>query len=104
MRAKGYVYFFRVGNAVKIGFSIDLNDRQSTLLTACPEPGFIAKFVAGTTRTEREFHRRFAEYRTRGEWFDLRGKLAKYLERHIYPIDLPPRVMQPTECEEEIRL
>lgn len=37
-------------------------------------------------------HERFSEYHLRGEWFDLRGRLAKYLEMHIRPIDLPGRV------------
>lgn len=87
--SKGYVYFFRAGNTVKIGFSNSLQERNRSLQTACPEQAFIAHVVKGSMTTERQFHRRFSEYRVKGEWFELRGRLAKYLERHIYPIELP---------------
>lgn len=99
----GYVYFFRAGNAVKIGFSTNLRERASKLQTTCPERAFMAKFVKGTPRTERDFHKRFAEYRLSGEWFDLRGRLAKYLERHIRPIDFPEPIPAEPEPEFEIR-
>ncbi len=92
MTTQGFVYFFRAGNAVKIGHTVDLKGRQHNLLTACPESGFIARYVKGSRRDERKMHERFSEYHLRGEWFDLRGRLAKYLEMHIRPIDLPGRV------------
>lgn len=87
--AKGYVYFFRAGNTVKIGFSNSLYERNRSLQTACPEKAFMAHVVKGSMSLERSFHKRFAEYRLKGEWFELRGRLAKYLERHIRPVELP---------------
>lgn len=100
----GYVYFLRAGNVVKIGFTTNLRQRWAALRIANPETTFICHFVKGTQRTEREFHKRFSEYRVRGEWFDIRGRLAKYLERYIYPVDLPEPIKPDPEPEIEIRL
>jgi len=93
---QGYVYFLRAGNTVKIGFSRTPKQRLEKLRIDNAFPVFICKLVKGSVATERSFHRRFVEYRIRGEWFDLRGSLAKYLERHIYPItDLPDPASDP---------
>jgi hypothetical protein len=101
---QGYVYFFRAGNAVKIGFSTNLVQRSKQLQTACSERAFMAKFLKGTLLTERQVHEKFAEYRLNGEWFDLRGRLAKYLERNFRPIDFPAPVPVIPPPEEDIRL
>jgi hypothetical protein len=92
---QGYVYFLRAGNTVKIGFSINLRQRQEKLRNGNSFPVFICKYVKGDRSAERSFHKRFAEYRLRGEWFDLRGSLAKYLERHFRPVDLPGLMNDP---------
>lgn len=96
----GYVYFLRAGNTVKIGFSTNLRGRLEKLRNGNSYPVFICKFVKGSRKTEASFHKRFAEYRLRGEWFDLRGSLAKYLERNFRPVELPERAPEP---EFEIR-
>jgi hypothetical protein len=92
---QGYVYFLRAGNTVKIGFSTNLRQRQEKLRNGNSFPVFICKYVKGCRSVERSFHKRFAEYRLRGEWFDLRGSLAKYLERHFRPVDLPDPMNDP---------
>jgi len=97
----GYVYFMRSGNVVKIGFSTNPRGRVKSLRTARPEASFICKIVKGGPATERKFHERFAAYRQAGEWFDLSGDLARYLERCIHPIELPEKVKS---SEEDIRL
>jgi hypothetical protein len=94
-KGQGYVYFLRAGNTVKIGFSKNLQGRLEKLRNGNSFPVFICKFVNGDRKTERSFHKRFAEYRLRGEWFDLRGSLAKYLEMHFRPIGLPPPLNDP---------
>lgn len=88
---RGHVYFLRGQNRVKIGHSSDVRKRFETLRTACPEPVRIVKVLKGGVRVERRMHERFAEYRVKGEWFELRGRLAKYLERCLHHIDLPER-------------
>ena len=97
----GYVYFFRNGNEVKIGFTSNPQSRQVALRTASAGKAFMARYVEGNMAAERAFHKRFAEYHLRGEWFDLRGRLAKYLERHIHPVQPPQRIPIP-EPEEVI--
>jgi hypothetical protein len=93
---QGHVYFLRGANEVKIGFSRNLPQRLEKLRNGNAFPVFICKIVAGTQATERRFHKQFAEYRIRGEWFDLRGRLAKYLERHVRPLpNLPPPDLRP---------
>ncbi|TPK59010.1 MULTISPECIES: GIY-YIG nuclease family protein [unclassified Mesorhizobium] len=85
----GHVYFLKAGNAVKIGRSTNLRGRIQSLQTGSAHEARIVKILRGGKRREKEFHKRFAEYRLRGEWFDLRGSLAKYLEMCIHAIDLP---------------
>lgn len=92
---RGFVYFLRTGNTVKIGFTTNPKGRLKNIKTACPEPPRIVKILKGGVKLERATHERFAEYRMHGEWFDLRGRLAKYLERCIYQIELPDPEPEP---------
>ena len=91
----------KAGNAVKIGRSTNLRSRFKSLQTGSADAARIVKIIPGGQRREKEFHKRFAEYRIRGEWFDLRGALAKYLEMCVHAIDLPEPDPEP---EIEIRL
>ena len=88
---RGHVYFLRASNTVKIGFSTNLRSRLKSIRTGCPDEAKIVKIVRGGMKVEKSFHDRFAEYRTKGEWFELRGRLAKYLEMCLAPVDLPER-------------
>lgn len=92
--AIGHVYFLRGGNTVKIGFSKNVSRRLEKLRNGNPESVFICKVVEGPISKEKAYHKRFAEYRVRGEWFELRGRLAKYLERDVFPISLPKSVAE----------
>src|SRR5262245_44590203 len=92
---RGYVYILKSGNAVKIGFTRNPKNRKKAILTGCSEPGFICKVVLGGRATERHFHERFSKYRLRGEWFDLRGRLAKYLERCVRAVEMPEPKPEP---------
>lgn len=98
----GHVYFLRAGNTVKIGFSTNLSERLRNIRTGCPEKVRLVKVVAGTMKTERMYHDRYAEYRLDGEWFDLRGRLAKYLEMCVKPIAIPEPF--PVQMEDEFYL
>lgn len=75
----GYVYFIKMGNAVKIGFSTSTGNRLQAIQTSCPEPAELIKVVPGTMSTEFFFHDHFAKYRLRGEWFSLEGDLVAFL-------------------------
>lgn len=75
----GYVYFIKMGNAVKIGFTTSIGRRLSAIQTSCPEPAEVIKVVPGSQATEQFFHDHFAKYRLRGEWFSLEGNLVAFL-------------------------
>jgi hypothetical protein len=77
----GYVYFLRMGDALKIGFSRNVGTRLRSIQTACPEPAEIVKIIPGTDQTERYFHAHFAAHRLSGEWFRLDGELAAFVAR-----------------------
>lgn len=71
-RAPGFVYLMRHGRAgtVKIGYSKNPKEREETLQAEDPDLNLLASWP-GTTDDERALHTRFADLRTRGEWFRL---------------------------------
>lgn len=75
----GFVYFLRMGDTVKIGFSAKVGSRLKSIQTACPEPAEVMKIIPGSDQTERYFHAHFQDYRLKGEWFALEGALAAFL-------------------------
>jgi hypothetical protein len=77
----GYVYFLRMGDKLKIGFSRKVGQRLRSIQTACPEPAEIVKIIPGTDQTERYFHAHFAAHRLSGEWFRLDSDLAAFVAR-----------------------
>jgi hypothetical protein len=64
------VYFVRMGDFVKIGYSATPKDRIASLQTGCPQPlEVLGIWNAGTKTDEKAYHERFAAHRTHGEWF-----------------------------------
>jgi hypothetical protein len=69
----GFVYAVHaVGtDRIKIGYSVDPEQRLNKLQTGSPiELELVAKWK-GTDQDERELHRILAEFRAQGEWFRL---------------------------------
>ena len=77
--ARSYVYFLRVGDRVKIGFSTRPLSRIDTLVTAVPDQVDAFVFIRGNERTERALHAEFAEHHTSGEWFRFNPALARLM-------------------------
>lgn len=77
------VYFVRVKGTekVKIGYSVSINKRMSGLATGHPDELELIATVSGGNDAESRLHRRFAQYRIRGEWYRLEGKLAEYVKK-----------------------
>lgn len=72
----GWVYYARIGELIKIGFTESLEQR----IASYPPNTELVAVHPGTPGLEKEMHQRFHELRARGrEWF-LPGSL---LERHI---------------------
>lgn len=59
------VYYFRVGNRIKIGRTGNLQGRIKDLA-----PEEVLGWETGDSETERMRHRQFASYRTNREWFE----------------------------------
>lgn len=74
------VYVIGFGVYVKIGFSLNVDERIATLQTAVPEKLELLALLEGWEKEEREFHARFSTYRLRGEWFRREGDLATWID------------------------
>lgn len=92
-KRKGFVYAFRIGERVKIGFSTSPRKRFRHVQTHCPETLELVGYARGSRSTETELHARFAAARLSGEWFnaqhpdvaewldDMARQFAAYRER-----------------------
>lgn len=76
--ARASVYFVRGADKVKVGIAVDPELRLANLRLECPVPLALVRVVAAPhARTlERALHRRWAEHRSHGEWFDAAPVLA----------------------------
>lgn len=70
------VYYMRIGDRVKIGTSVSLEQR---LMTINPEE--LMALERGGVSVEQARHREFKALRTHGEWFRLEGRLVTHIER-----------------------
>lgn len=59
------VYYFRVGNRIKIGYTQSLHHRVRSLM-----PEEVIGWESGNVALERRRHRQFAAYRVTREWFE----------------------------------
>jgi hypothetical protein len=75
------VYFIAAPSAglVKIGHSFHPGHRLRGLQTLSPVPLTLLGSIPGGQKAETQLHRRFADYRSHGEWFRLEGDLAEYV-------------------------
>lgn len=79
----GWIYFVADGaGLVKIGFTtaVDPDVRVRALRTRYGKGLSLLGVIRGTMRGESDLHRRFADYRTRGEWFRMDGECRREIE------------------------
>lgn len=69
------VYYMRLGNLVKIGFTENLTQRLSVI-----NPEEVLTTEPGGRKREGERHKQFADLRVHGEWFRLEGALVEHIE------------------------
>jgi hypothetical protein len=81
---KGYVYFLRSGNDIKIGFSTNPLGRWSSFVTALS--GIITSmcFVQGTRWDEKRLHYAFSHLQRSGEWFHATKPLEQVVSASIH--------------------
>lgn len=67
----GYVYFFGIDDAIKVGFTTDVRRRLLNVQSHHRNPVELVAVVPGTVEDEKAWHGRLADYHVRGEWFAL---------------------------------
>jgi hypothetical protein len=65
----GWVYFMTSGDAVKIGFSTDVDKRLNAVRSHTKKDVAVIGKVHGTRGLEQKFHKQFAHLAIGGEWF-----------------------------------
>ncbi len=86
--AKPWVtYIVRLGDSgpVKIGKTTNVTARIAKLQTGCPEKLHVLRVVGKNIETE--LHRRYAEQRRHGEWFELAPELVETLTKEQFASD-----------------
>jgi hypothetical protein len=77
------IYFVQAGKGgkIKIGYTDEesLFNRISTLQTGSPEKLVLLLAIPGNTTVERQIHKRFADCRLHGEWFEATTELMEYI-------------------------
>ena len=79
---RGHVYFIRVGDFIKIGWSTRPMDRLRQLQTSHPDELEIMGTIKGERSLEGKIHKRFSKSRVRGEWFEEDGPLLDYIDKY----------------------
>lgn len=77
---KGFTYFVRDGDMIKIGSSMRPKERISALQGAVARLLEVLAVVPMEVADEFETHRRFAHLRVRGEWFRAEVDLLQFIE------------------------
>lgn len=80
-RHEPLVYFIRLGNRVKIGYTTHLAARISALSLS---KDFVVLLLDGGRDLEREMHSRFADERQRNtEWFAYSTRMKEYVDAQV---------------------
>lgn len=84
-RRPGTIYYLRVGDRIKIGFTIDLYQRMMQY----PPNSVLMATHPGTPATERDMHSRFSQHLADGrEWFHPHADIATHIAQvqQRYPL------------------
>jgi Meiotically up-regulated gene 113 len=77
---RGFVYFIRCLEFIKIGFSEDVQGRLLALQACCPIAMTLLLAFAGGLKTEAKLHRKFRHLRHANEWFRAEDELLAFIE------------------------
>ncbi len=82
------IYFAhnKARNAVKIGFSENLEARFKVLQTASLDPLELIGTIEGDRTAEKELHRKFKQFRINGEWFLVGPELDEFIKEMVVPL------------------
>jgi hypothetical protein len=78
----GFVYYIEAEglNLVKIGYSTDPLGRIGALQEQSPVAMRLLGTCIGDRKLEHQLHRRFADYRQRGEWFRMEPEVMAFMQ------------------------
>lgn len=82
------VYFIQPahGGLIKIGVAANPGDRCRTLQLTSPCPLVVLATIRGVGQAhETQLHKKFAEHRHHGEWFEPAPELLAYVAEHATP-------------------
>lgn len=74
--AESIVYYMRVGNRIKIGYTTNLTHRLQSLL-----PEELLATEPGGRMLEKVRHQQFADLRCGGEWFRMEEPLTEHVDK-----------------------
>jgi hypothetical protein len=77
---KGFTYFVRDGDMIKIGSSVSPAARIKTLQCGFPRKLEVLAIVPMAVADEFQTHQRFAHLRTSGEWFRSGADLVEFID------------------------
>lgn len=83
-----YVYAFRDGARVKIGFSHN-PFRRLQQIRASHKTAMLVGLIEGNRKTEQRIHKLLSPWREDGEWFFLSDRVADFLNSFSMPAHLP---------------
>lgn len=92
----GYVYFLRMGNLVKIGFSTRPLQRMDELKTAMAKGVTSFVFIPGYKYDERALHKFFENRKSSGEWFRMSPTLKRFMAYAAANATLPDEMKNAT--------
>lgn len=90
-RQPGYIYFWKIGDKVKIGFAQNVRKRLGNLRHASPAQGVLLGTIPGTRQIEAFLHWQFRASRQNGEWFDLTPDLSRFITAHVDREQIEPK-------------
>jgi hypothetical protein len=75
-----WVYFYRAGDYLKIGISLDVESRGRDLQTGCPVELRLIGKIAGNAIRERRLHELFKAFHYRAEWYRADSALLEFVK------------------------
>lgn len=85
--SEGTIYFARCGDCIKIGYSGSSKLRLRDLQVGNPEPLELIGWMRGPQAVERSLHCKFDRLRVRGEWFQAKPLLLRFIAAVTQPGD-----------------
>lgn len=93
---RGFTYFVRRADAIKIGHSGIPKQRISTLQVSFPEAIEVLAIVPNARVSEAAAHAKFAHLRLSGEWFRAEPELLDFIKSIKGPDEFKPKRPDPT--------